>query len=61
VDPDSSVLTIDDNPDIHEDFKKILSRETNAAIALAADEALLLGTCSRRTRIRALSSAVRFR
>jgi diguanylate cyclase (GGDEF)-like protein len=37
------VLTIDDNPDIHEDFKKILSRETNAAIALAADEALLLG------------------
>ena len=37
------VLTIDDNPDIHEDFKKILNRETNADTALAAEEALLLG------------------
>ena len=37
------VLTIDDNPDIHEDFRKILSRETNAETALAEEEALLLG------------------
>jgi diguanylate cyclase len=37
------VLTIDDNPAIHEDFKKILSRDTNADTALAAEEALLLG------------------
>jgi PleD family two-component response regulator len=37
------VLTIDDNPAIHEDFKKILSRDTAADTALAAEEALLLG------------------
>jgi diguanylate cyclase (GGDEF)-like protein len=37
------VLTIDDNPAIHEDFKKILTRDTNADTALAAEEALLLG------------------
>jgi diguanylate cyclase len=37
------VLTIDDNPVIHEDFKKILSRDSNADAALAAEEALLLG------------------
>ena len=37
------VLTIDDNPAIHDDFKKILSRDLNAATALAAEEALLLG------------------
>jgi diguanylate cyclase len=37
------VLTIDDNPVIHEDFKKILSRDSNADTALAAEEALLLG------------------
>ena len=37
------VLTIDDNPAIHEDFKKILSRDTQADTALAAEEALLLG------------------
>jgi diguanylate cyclase (GGDEF)-like protein len=37
------VLTIDDNPAIHEDFKKILSRDTNADTALAAEEALILG------------------
>ncbi len=37
------VLTIDDNPAIHEDFKKILSRDPNADTALAAEEALLLG------------------
>src|ERR1700691_4673573 len=37
------VLTIDDNPAIHDDFKKILSRDTNADTALAAEEALLLG------------------
>jgi diguanylate cyclase (GGDEF)-like protein len=37
------VLTIDDNPVIHEDFNKILSRDTNTDSALAAEEALLLG------------------
>jgi diguanylate cyclase len=37
------VLAIDDNPAIHEDFKKILSRDTNADTALAAEEALILG------------------
>src|ERR1700691_6116549 len=37
------VLTIDDNPAIHEDFKKILSRDTTGNTALAAEEALLLG------------------
>jgi len=37
------VLTIDDNPVIHDDFKKILSRDSNADTALAAEEALLLG------------------
>jgi diguanylate cyclase (GGDEF)-like protein len=37
------VLTIDDNPVIHEDFKKILSPEADANTALAAEEALLLG------------------
>jgi len=37
------VLTVDDNPAIHDDFKKILSRDTNTDTALAAEEALLLG------------------
>ncbi len=37
------LLTIDDNPAIHEDFKKILGRATDADEALAAEEALLLG------------------
>ncbi len=37
------ILTIDDNPEIHEDFKKILIGESNADTALAAEEALLLG------------------
>jgi diguanylate cyclase len=37
------VLTIDDNPAIHDDFRKILSRDPNADTALAAEEALLLG------------------
>jgi diguanylate cyclase len=37
------VLTIDDNPAIHEDFRKILGREQSADSELAAEEALLLG------------------
>jgi diguanylate cyclase len=37
------VLTIDDNPAIHDDFQKILSPDSNGDMALAAEEALLLG------------------
>jgi diguanylate cyclase len=37
------VLTIDDNPAIHDDFQKILSPDSNGDTALAAEEALLLG------------------
>ena len=37
------VLVIDDNPSIHEDFRKILSPATASTVALAATEAAVFG------------------
>ena len=55
------VLTVDDNPDIHEDFKKILNRESSAVRHSPRKRRYCWVTRSRRTRTRALSSTVRFR
>jgi DNA-binding NtrC family response regulator len=42
--PKSRILVIDDNPAIHEDFRKILCRDRTSTSALEAQEAELFGS-----------------
>ena len=37
------ILVVDDNPAIHEDFRKILAPELRRSVDLAATEAILFG------------------